>query len=234
MRFYSKVIFACSFLIILASCQEDEVEPLCADLPDDFELSETQALFLDLVFDQEFGQSAERLRKWNKPIRIFVEGNAPEEVLSEVDQVIGELNNLSSHIPVTKVYNLEEANLRFFLGEKEDYVALVEPGAAGIAEGNNGFATIAWNDDYEISRASACVDVINITDMNLLKHVIREEMAQTLGLINDTELDEESIFYQFSSTSKNYTEADETMISRMLGNELSAGMCKAEVLKGVE
>lgn len=220
-----KSIIVCMLTVMMYSCGDDEVLPTCEPIPESVALTANQALFLNLAFEQEFGQSAERLRKWNQPISIFVEGSASQEVLSEVDQVIAELNDLSTFISITKVTRIEDANLRFFLGEKEDYVALVEPGAAGIAEGNNGFATIAWNDNFEITRASGCVDVVNNSNLYSLKHIIREELAQTLGLINDTELDEESVFYQFTSTVNSYSEIDKKIISAMLGNDLNAGMC---------
>lgn len=218
-------IIACILLTTHYGCVEEKVEPVCADLPTDFKPSETQALFLDLVFDQEFGQSAERLRKWNAPIQIFIEGSVTDKVQAEIDLVIAELNGLSTFIALSKVSTQEEANLRLFLGEKEDYVALVEPDAAGIAEGNNGFATIAWNNNFMITRASACIDVVNTTDSDRLKHIIREELAQCLGLINDTELDENSMFYQFSSSVANYSQTDQKIIAAMLGNDLKAGMC---------
>lgn len=154
--------------------------------------------------------------------------------MQEIDTVLQELSSLSTSIPLEKVANQEQANLRLFLGEKEAYVALVEPRAAGIAEGNSGFATIAWNDEFEIIRASACIDVVNFTDRNFLRHVIREELAQTLGLINDTELDDESIFYQFVNNSIAYSPRDEALIAYMLGNELAPGMCESEVMEVLE
>ncbi|MEO0338017.1 MAG: DUF2927 domain-containing protein [Bacteroidota bacterium] len=197
---------------------------------DSFIPTASQELFLDLAFDQEFGQSTDRLRKWEDDIYIYIEGQTEPEVLLAIDQVIQELNDLSTTIRLTTVAVQEEANLRLFLGEKEDYVALVEPAASGFAEGNSGFATIAWDQDNAIIRASACIDNVNFSDPSLLQHVIREELAQVLGLINDTTLDDKSIFYQLGSTQTTYSLIDQLMISYMLGDELSPGMCKEEVL----
>ncbi|NRB50719.1 MAG: DUF2927 domain-containing protein [Saprospiraceae bacterium] len=100
-----------------------------------------------------------------------------------------------------------------------------------MAEGNSGFATIAWNDQNEIIRASACLDVINYADEQLYRHILREELAQILGLINDTETDDNSIFYQFNSNRTTYSAIDQQLIAYMLGNELKPGMCKSEIME---
>ena len=144
---------------------------------------------------------------------------------------MAELSSLSTFIEIRQVASQEDSNCRLFLGSKEDYVESVEPKAAGIAEGNSGFATIAWNDQNEIIRASACLDVKNYADEQLYRHILREELAQILGLINDTETDDNSIFYQFNSNRTTYSAIDQQLIAYMLGNELKPGMCKSEIME---
>lgn len=216
--------------LLSTSCKREPVEPACPDLPESFVPSQTQALFLDLTFDQEFGQASERLRKWDGPISVSIEGDPPAAVRQEVRRVMAELAALSTAIVIDTVATVGAANLRLFLGKMEDYVALVEPAAAGLAEGNSGFATIAWDDTDEITRASACVDIVNFPDPLLHRHVLREELAQALGLINDTELEEESIFHQFIDTRTAYSALDSLMIRYMLGDDLRPGMCPEAVM----
>ncbi len=214
----------------LGGCRQEALNPACPPLPESWSPSREEALFLNLAFEQEFGASSEGLRKWNTPIRIFIEGEAPPESLSEIQKVIDELNSISKFISISEVSNLSQANFRVFLGTKEDYVASIEPAASGFAQGNSGFATIAWGNSFEIIRASVCLDVVNFPDLNTQKHIFREEMAQALGLINDTELEPNSIFHQFIESSIAYDELDSLMIHYILGNELRAGMCPSEVI----
>ncbi|MEL7123310.1 MAG: DUF2927 domain-containing protein [Bacteroidota bacterium] len=219
------------FLVFLVSCQKEELTVDCSPFDPSFIPNDIQMLFLDLAFDQEFGRSTERLRKWNQKINVFIDGTAELEVMNEIDLVLSELNTLSTSVLIEKIRDKQAANLQIFLGTKEEYVSLVEPRAAGIAEGNSGFATIAWNDQHEIVAASVCIDVIQFSGIEHFQHVIREELAQVLGLINDTELLEESIFHQFNSSSTSYSETDKMFIAYMLGNELQPGMCEREVVE---
>ena len=222
-------------LFFASACEQDGdlVIDSCDEIANFATLTEQELLFFDLAFNQEFGEGSERLRKWNTPIRIFVEGITSQEAMDELNVVVTELNALSTAIPIEIVGEMAASNLRFFFGTKEDYVRLVEPAAAGIAEGNSGFATIAWNNNNEIFRASACVDIF-VADEQELKHIIREELAQTLGLINDTVLDENSIFHQFIGDAIAYSNVDTEIIALMLGDALRPGMCQTEVIDVIQ
>lgn len=226
-------ICALLLMAILLSC-DNESKSECPPLPSDIELNTTQTLFLELTFEQEFGQTTEKLRKWNTPVNLFVEGNASRRQLALVDSAINDLNRLSTAIPIIKVASKSAANMILFLGSIEEYVTTIEPSVAGIAEGNSGFAVISWNGENEITKASACVDNVNFTGLLFFNRVLREELAQALGIINDTTLDEESVFYQLPNVASNYSENDKKVISYMLGNQLSAGMCRTEVINVVK
>lgn len=217
-------------LFFHTACKKEAILPECASLSDTFSPNEIQSLFLEVGFGQEFGQNSARLRKWNSEIRIFVEGHPTDTLAVQIEEVIAELEALSTYIEIKQVDSQEASNCRLFLGRKEDYVQSVEPKAAGIAEGNSGFATIAWNNTNEIIRASACIDVVSYSDEQLLEHVLREELAQILGLINDTEIYDNTIFSQFNSDRVSYSEIDRELIGYMLGNELQPGMCKGEAV----
>jgi len=135
----------CLFLTsVFYSCEERSgADSTCPTLPASFSPSETQALFLELAYDQEFGQSTDKLRKWADTINIFIEGNISRRGSMEIDSVLKELNELSTAIPIIPVTIKSKANLILFLGSMEDYVTSIEPSVAGIAEGNSGFAVIS-------------------------------------------------------------------------------------------
>lgn len=220
---------------LMYSCDQPIPIPACPPFSQDFVPTSDQELFLDLAFDQEFGSGASRLRKWNSPIQVYILGSAQEAVIEEINLVIMELNSLSSPgLEIEQVTNRESANFILFLGEKEAYVNQVEPEAAGFALGNSGFVTIAWNEEFEIIEASACIDVVNFTGSGFYQHVIREELAQGLGLINDTDLLDSTIFHQDLEQLRQYSPLDQRMIGFMLGEQLEPGMCPGETLTVVK
>ncbi|MEM6377782.1 MAG: DUF2927 domain-containing protein [Bacteroidota bacterium] len=236
MNRYFNILFFIGLLLLTSTCQK--APPSIPECDEDIiptNLAFDQELFLEIAFDQEFGQSASGLRKWEKEILIFAEGKLDNFAVTELNTVLAELNGLNeSGTSLTLTQNKSDANLNVFFGTKADYVEELAPEAAGFAEGNSGFVTIAWNQQLEITRAIVCVDNINNTDQALLRHIIREEMAQALGLINDTFLEENTIFYEGFSNLEAYSAFDKKVIGLMLGNELRAGMCVSEVLLFLE
>jgi hypothetical protein len=56
------------------------------------------------------------------------------------------------------------------------------------------------------------VDVVRTTDEEAQKHLLREELTQSLGLTNDSWKYPESIFYQGWTTTTTYTEMDKRLI----------------------
>ena len=75
----------------------------CEAIADDAVLTEREALFFQLVFDQEFGGDIPQLRKWNGNITIFVEGTPTQELLNELTAIVAELNSLGTFIEITIV-----------------------------------------------------------------------------------------------------------------------------------
>lgn len=219
--------------LFLLSCEDDDISLNNCSEVNLLELSESQKLFYDLAFNQEFGDDTDRLRKWSSNISFFVEGNPSQELRTELQEVIDQINNLNITYGFVEIDERPEADLIIFFGTSEDYVELIEPEARGFAEGTRGFTSIFWNSTFEITRASVCIDYINFPNFEILKHVIREEVAQSLGLINDTVLNNSSIFHQ-NIRNETYSESDLYFIEEMLSNNLLPGYCPNETFEIIE
>ncbi|WP_299368499.1 DUF2927 domain-containing protein [Winogradskyella sp.] len=219
-------------IVIVFSCLGCSNEPVgrsnCATV-DISNLSETQLLFYDVAFNEEFGDGSERLRKWVGDVNFFIEGNVDSILLEELNSIISELNSTGNSQQLIEVNSQNEADLIVFFGTKEEYVAEIEPQAEGFAEGSRGFTSIFWDNNFRIVAASVCIDNVNFTQFEDLQHVLREELAQSLGLINDTVLDDSSIFNQFIQN-QNYSPTDLEFIGQMLSSNLLPGMCPDEAL----
>lgn len=224
----SRLLLICSTLL-LTNCSNEPVDAVkCSDI-DLFSLNNTQQLFYDIAYNQEFGDDSERLRKWSSNISFFVTGSPTTELIGELNLVINQINNLNISYNFNEVENEADADLIIFFGTSLDYVELIQPEAAGFAEGSRGFTSIFWDSNFQIVNASICVDHISFPDITDLNHVIREELAQSLGLINDTVLDDSSIFHQFIQNQV-YSDTDLFFIEEMLSNSLIPGMCPTEAL----
>jgi len=228
-KMFSRQLYFVILSALFLACEEDNALHTCPPF-DESLLNQEQQAFMDIAFNQEYGDSAEGLRKWAEDIFIFIQGKPSPLAVSELKKATEEINQLSESINLHFVSQRDSANMVIFFGEKADYITLLEPEAAGFAEESRGFVSIAWNDRLEIVNASVCVDVVNHPDAEAQNHIIREEVAQALGLINDTKLIENSIFYQGSPGLQTYSTLDKKMIRTILNPKVTAGMCRSEVL----
>jgi len=212
------------------SCQEDLELPACPPF-DETTLSQEQQVFVDIVFGNEFGNDVDRLRKWRRDISIYVPELPAPFLQNELDSIIREINGLSETIMLQQVQREADANMIVFFGDGATYVREYEEQAAGLTESNRGLFSIDWNrQTYEISRATVWVDTVNETDPDCLRHILREELTQALGLANDTDEYPESIFYSVYTCTPAYSELDKTYLVDFLSPSLRAGMCEAEVI----
>lgn len=220
-------LLALAFLLFLASCSKnDDPTP-----PDPVEtLTTEQQYFLKIALGGEFGQGSAVIKKWSQDLKVFVPDSSHAELMSELKSIISEINGLSQSIQIKRVKTMQEANFVIFLSDQSTY-ANHEPNAASYLNNNWGLFWIYWSAGYHLNRGSMYVDVVRNTDINCMKHLLREELTQSLGLMVDTEDYAESIFYQRWTCSPRYAEIDKKIISYILNPKIRAGMDRAQVIQ---
>ncbi|WP_115462003.1 DUF2927 domain-containing protein [Winogradskyella aurantiaca] len=228
---FFRLISIC-LLLVLCNCSSDEIVLTQCGPFDTSSLTSSQELFLDLTFGQNFGSSTDRLKKWNSNIRYTVFGNPTPEDLMMLESVINEINSRNNPIVLIPSEDPFLAQHIIYFGTTESYIDQIEPLAAGFAEGLPGFTAIRWNNAYEISSASICIDNVNYPDAADVEHIIKEELGHSLGLINDTSLSTESIFHE-SIQNQEYSTQDLELIDLMLGYVISPGLCASETIEAL-
>jgi hypothetical protein len=151
--------------------------------------------------------------KWEKDVKIYVSGYRPDYMMSELDDIVSELNDLINPIDLEIVSSESEANTFIFLGSdsdfKETYSFLKNKDLSRTA----GYFTIKPENAYLYVN----MDKLD-GDVEAQKSVLREELTQSLGLCNDSWEYPNSIFYQGWSTNTEYSDLDKEII-QMLYNE---------------
>lgn len=225
--------FTLFLLIGLLSCSQND--SLDADpetnpepIAEQSSLSKTQQYFLDVALGQEFGSGNSNLKKWTKDISIHVDHIGETELIEELENIIFEINELSNSIQLTIVSKASEANFRIFLGPSDNYEDF-EPNAAPYISQNYGLFWLYWDSQSVIYRGSMYVDTERTTELSCQKHLLREEMTQSLGLMNDSFEYSESIFQQDWTCTTEYSAEDEMLIQYILNPALSANMSKEEI-----
>jgi hypothetical protein len=187
--------------------------------------SEKVSYFNELVFGAEFGSSNQKIKKWAKDINIFVAGNPSKHLNSELDFLITEINGLINNIKLIRVKTVEESNYLIYFGKGENY-AKFEPNATSKVEENWGLFWVYWNAENELYKGSMYVDIERVVSHRAQKHLLREELTQSLGIMNDSYRYRDSIFYQKWTQTTHYSDVDKFVISLLYSDKISTGMTK--------
>lgn len=155
--------------------------------------------FTEVALGSEFGQSKQVVRKWVKPIRLFITHQVGDKALHEklLDAHIEHLAAITGH-DIKRVSSAKEANIRFFFTRESQLLALIRQysGKQSVAHerGSVCLASIRTNKADEIESAVIYIPVDRARRHAKLLACIVEELTQTLGLPRDSDSVYPSIF----------------------------------------
>lgn len=179
--------------------------------------------FLDIALGAEYG-TAEFIKRWSGTITYEIKGSPTISDRITVRGVMRELKELSGdRIRFTLVADAPEMVI-WFVPVRD--MATYEP---EYVEGNWGFFYLWWDGNKEIYKANILIgsDEPNQKERN---HLIREEVTQSLGLLNDSWKYEESIFYQGWTEVQEFAEIDRTLIRMLHSDVITPGMTRKKAM----
>lgn len=174
--------------------------------------------FLEIALGSEYGLGDFTLKKWVTDIQLEIIGSPTLEDLQTMRMVIDELNEIiANEVKISIVPQHGNVQL-YFIPHDEFY--LYEP--PGIVF-SGGFFWNWWNFTGEIDRSRVVIGTDRVSQEER-SHLIREELTQMLGLMNDSMKYEDSIFYQRRTLTEDFSELDRQLIKMLYSDELTAGM----------
>ncbi len=186
---------------------------------------EEKDYFTEIALGAEFGDEIPVIKKWTKDIRIKIDGEPTDEDLLIINEIIDDLNELLYGIKIKIVEKKE--NLTITFSPESDFASIDE----NYIPTNYGFFWALWHDDnYVIYDASILVSSADITQ-NERSHLIREELTQSLGLMNDSNRYSDSIFYQEWTDVTEFSEIDRAVIKLLYHKKVKPGMTKEQIIK---
>ncbi|WP_234568203.1 DUF2927 domain-containing protein [Rhodohalobacter sp. 614A] len=210
-------------LLLFASCSDSSTGGSNSGLSEDQE--NVIQYFKDVALGFEFGNALEITRKWNEDILIFVDGEENQMLRDELDTVVSELNNLLALDDIeisTTTDSTTHFNYYLFLGPGEEY-AQIEPNAQGYVESNFGLFFVNMNAANQIVSGTMYVDTNRPAPMNQ-RHLLREELTQSLGMAKDSDKYSDSIFNSsYSVDVTEFSEYDEAVIRLLYHPSMKAG-----------
>lgn len=209
-------------LIIVTACDSgnDDNQP-------DSGLSayQTQVItyFKEIALGFEFGNASKITRKWDQQMKIFVGGSTNADLFSELGRIINELNELATDgFSVEIVNDPLQSNYYIFFGSGNDYKNIY-PSQSGLVGSNLGLFSVFWDGQNHIYTGHMYVNIFR-ADLVAQKHLLREELTQSLGLGNDSEKYQDSIFQSAWTTVNEYSEIDRDVIRFLYHPEMTSGL----------
>ncbi|NIK72783.1 hypothetical protein FHS56_000269 [Thermonema lapsum] len=196
-----KIPFFLWLLLLLNCCASSKAQTYTQEEIVDY--------FVEVALGSEYGNEDKRIKKWKKEIRYHIMGNPHPEYLAELGRVIDELHKLTG-LSFTEVKKRRDANLVIVFGSAENYID-IEPQAKKYTDENWGLFFSRYNGLGEIYNATMYVDVFRAKG-NEVKHILREELTQLLGLMRDSYRYKESIFYQPWTNVTEYAPIDRALL----------------------
>ena len=130
--------------------------------------------------------------------------------MNELNRIVKELNDIINPITISVVSKRSDANFIIFLGSYQTFAKNHPEVHAERLKDNWGYFQIYNNEGLmyvDVTRAS--------NDENAQKHLLREELTQSLGLCNDSYKYDNSIFYQGWTTTTEYAPIDRELIDML-------------------
>lgn len=174
--------------------------------------------FMEIALGSEYGLGDFTIKKWVADIHLEVLGEPTGEDLEILQGLVAELNELlEMRIRVDLVPS--GGNVKLYFIPHQEFSQYEPPGIVFYG----GFFWNWWNFAGEIHSGQIVIgsDRLSQTERN---HLIREEVTQMLGLMNDSMRYRDSIFYQGRTETDSFSEIDRQLIRMLYSDDISAGM----------
>ena len=188
--------------------------------------------FIEIALGTEynFTNSKKRIRKWQQPVVLVQKNGEFNQYLNDcLDKIISDFNQFS---PKTKlVINSSGEDVRFYLTDEANFSG-IQPLSP---EGYHGFFTFTWDNLDVIQEAIVLVDSSQNINDQMRCHIMREELTQAMGLGNDSERYQDSIFFiKDDEPFFYYTKIDEGVIKLLYSDLIKPGMSHADLEKTLQ
>tara|TARA_A100000164_G_scaffold337977_1_gene331909 strand:+ start:1525 stop:2250 length:726 start_codon:yes stop_codon:yes gene_type:complete len=181
------------------------------------------AYFKEIALGFEFGTASAITRKWKSPLNIFVGGKDNPDLNLELNSIKDEINNLAKDgFKINVVNDSLAANYYIFFGPGQEY-AKIYPSLADYVNNNWGLFNIYWNSDNVLNYGHMYVDT-NRANIEEQKHLLREELTQSLGLGKDSEKYPNSIFQSSWTQTTEYMPIDRDLIRLLYHPDMRIGL----------
>jgi hypothetical protein len=218
-----RILCFCLFVALFWSCSDDEPEIGLSQYD-----QQVIEYFGEVALGFEFGGATEVTRKWVGDMKIFVGGEQKPALLNELQNIIEEINALATDgFNISIVTDSLDMNYYVYFGSGSNY-ASIYPSQSGLIAGNWGLFSVYWDAAEQIYKGNMYVDIDRANDLEE-RHLLREELAQSLGLAKDSDRYNDSIFQIDWTTTTEFSDIDKDLIRLLYHPQMQAGLNATQV-----
>ena len=173
---------------------------------------QVRTYFNSVCKNTEYHGKLSEPKKWETDVKIFVKGKKVDYLNNELIKIVSELNLIINPINFKIVNSENDANMIVFFGSEKEFNNF-DPNSKKYTKNN--FGIFIYYGKTHIKRANIYVDIYRTKSINAQKHLLREELTQSLGLVNDTYDYPNSIFYQGWTETTKYADIDVKLIEML-------------------
>ena len=170
--------------------------------------------YKDITSGSELGGFSNVKVKFYKDVKIYVFGEKNDTLMTELNKIVGELNDLIETVNVEIINDSTQSNIDIYFGSTEYfYSKRNEKFIRDLSKIAQGFV-VAYPYGEVLKGSLVFVNTDVIDNMTRKKHVLREELTQAFGFCNDSYKYPTSIFYELYSDVTEYSEIDKAIIKK--------------------
>ena len=158
-----------------------------------------------------------KLQKWTEPIAYYVDGDYTEEDMATFYSFVNWLNDLEGFPGMYPTYEVWSSDLEIYFCSQEEMIERLGDNFWGCDGG-----VTFWYENNEIFEEIICIR--NDVGQYVRNSVIREELYNGLGPVQDSWLREDSIIYAGYSEPQGMTEIDELILRLLYHPAMQCGM----------
>ena len=189
--------------------------------------------FFEVALGSEYGSGALKVRKWGKPLRIYVEHQVSDQALHNalLNAQLKDLRDITK-LDIRRVKKKSQANIHYYFTSQKKLPALVKSvsGNRAVKHLNTAvcMATIRTNSNDSIRSAAVFLPVDQARMHAKLVSCIVEEITQVLGLPRDSDAVYPSIFND-RSNNHYLTGLDIVLLKILYNPKVKTGMAKSSL-----
>lgn len=150
----------------------------------------------ETVLGKEHGDGNGFIVRWNQPATVRAIGGNDEN-LKHLKSVIDELNTALEGTPMhyTLSSKPQKNELRVYFAHSSEFPELGKKEGINIHDNVDGFAALTWNTASKVIGSASVFIATEKSKGEFQRHIILEEVTQTLGLMGDNTVYPESVTF---------------------------------------